>query len=304
MAKISNSKLIVILIACFLFPSAACAARLYLEPAEGEYHQGDTFIVNARIDIEQDCVNTVKADIGFSTDLMEAVDFSYGNSILTIVPEAPEIKEDAGIISFSGGMPGGFCGALPGDPGKSNLLGKIIFKVNAGSTGNAEVKFLNTSQVLLNDGLGTRADLATEGAVFTVLAGAVEAPQTEWQTELEKDTIPPEPFDIKINRDPAVFDGKYFITFNTTDKQTGVDHYEAKDGRGDWRRVQSPYVLEDQSLEGIIKVKAVDKAGNERIAQYGTEIRTFLMWILIGLAATTLAWFSIRKYGKKPRSKI
>jgi hypothetical protein len=33
-----------------------------------------------------------------------------------------------------------------------------------------------------------------------------------------------------------------------------------------WVRAESPYVLKDQTLNSIIRVKAIDKAGNEYIA--------------------------------------
>ena len=122
-------RIILITILLFLFfPLSSWAAVLYFEPAEGEYYQGDTFVVNVRVDTEEECINTVKADIGFPSDFLEAIDFSHGNSVLTIFPEAPKIQKEAGLISFTGGVPGGYCGILPGDPGKSNLLGKIIFK--------------------------------------------------------------------------------------------------------------------------------------------------------------------------------
>ena len=39
-------------------------------------------------------------------------------------------------------------------------------------------------------------------------------------------------------------------------------------GRADapWKTVRSPYVLEDQSLSSTIRVRAIDKAGNEYVA--------------------------------------
>ena len=35
-----------------------------------------------------------------------------------------------------------------------------------------------------------------------------------------------------------------------------------------WEKVVSPYVLKDQSLNSVIRVKAVDRAGNERIVEF------------------------------------
>lgn len=257
---------------------------MYLDPVEGEYHQGDTFVVQIKIDVKDECINTIEANLSFPQDILEAVDFSQGDSILTLWVSPPSIEQEAGLISFTGGIPGGYCGFLPGDPGESNLLGKLIFSVKPSLTEskNAPVRFLNTSQVLLNDGLGTPAKLSTEKAVFAILPGISEVPKKEWQEELAQDKIPPEVFEIAINQNPSIFDGKYFITFSTVDKQTGVDYYETKEGRGEWQQAVSPSLLEDQSLKSIIKVRAVDKAGNERMVEYSPS-RAMLPYLIIAL---------------------
>ncbi len=282
MTKILNSKPIIALIVSFVFlPATTFAAVLYLEPSAGEYHQGDAFMVDIRVDTTEECINAVEAYLSFSPQALEAVDFSQGSSMLAVWLTSPKINQEEGTISFSGGIPGGYCGVLPGDPGKSNLLGRVAFRAKKTNQARvAAVKFSDDSQVLLHDGAGTLADLVLRGAEFTILSGVSKEPISEWQAELEKDDIFPESFKVEINRDPSIFDGQYFITFNTTDKQTGIDYYEVKEGRGEWRRAVSPYLLEDQSLKGIIKVKAVDKAGNERIAEYGAK-KPLPYWIVI-----------------------
>lgn len=300
-----------------MFPSMMEAANLYLEPSSGEYQPGDTFLVEVRIDTEGECINTVSADLSFSQDILEAIEFSQGNSILTIWLKKPEILQESGLISFIGGIPGGYCGILAGDPGKNYILGRIIFRVVSREVprGLARVVFRDDSQVLLNDGLGTPAKLITKGAVFNISPEPFDATQgrNEWQEEIGKDNIPPESFKIEIHQDPAIFEGKYFIVFSTTDKQTGLDYYEIleADERGyqrgttrkaEWKKGDSPYLLEDQGLKSIIKVKAVDKAGNERITEYLPPEKPFSYWIivltLIGMGAI---WWIIRKfrYGKK-----
>ena len=272
-------------ISLFIFlPSLSSAAVLYLEPEEGDYYRGDTFIVNLRVDTENECINTIEANLSFSQNVLEVIDFSNGDSILNLWVSPPYVNQESGLISFAGGIPGGFCGPLPGDPGESNLLGKIIFQVKSVRepfSDNAAIKFLDNSQVFLNDGFGTPAKLSTKRAVFSIFPGTPGTSKREWLEELEQDKIPPEPFEIGISQDPLIFEGKHFIAFSTTDKQTGIDYYEVKEGKKDWQRFVSPYLLEDQSLESIIKVKAVDKAGNERIAQYPSLGTPLLYWIIV-----------------------
>jgi hypothetical protein len=267
-----------LLFGVILFPNIACAAKLYLEPSEGEYYQGDTFIVKVKIDTEDECINTVEAKIEFSQDILEPIDFSRGDSILSLWVKEPNFSViscnepggSCGLVEFSGGIPGGYCGIIPGDPGESNLLGEIIFRAISSNISpiSTQVAFQNNSQVLLNDGFGTSSKLTAKGAVFTISPEKLKPPKDEWQEEIRKDTILPEPFQIEVLKEPLMFEGKYFIIFQTLDKQTGLDYYEVKEGKKDWQKAESPYLLKDQNLEGIIKVKAVDKAGNERIAEH------------------------------------
>jgi len=290
----------------FLVFSFCDAAVLYLEPSAGQYQLGDTFGVEIKIDT-QECINVVEANLKFPPNILKAIDFSQGNSIITLWVKQPEINQESGLISFSGGIPNGYCGRVLGDPQESNLLGKIIFKVSE-ITGEAkidlaEIKFLS-SQVLLNDGRGTKAELTDRGAKFKILS-KLETPKDQWREEIKSDDIPPEAFEIKISRDSTAFEGKYFITFSTTDKQTGIDHYEMKEGKRDWETITSPYVLKNQGLTNDVLVKAVDKAGNERIETLKALRRPIWEYILYGFLALILisviikiSWHSILKIFK------
>ncbi len=300
-----------VLVSCLL-PLGAGAVSLYLEPPEGQYQPGDTFSVEIKVDTEGECINAVEASLSFS-QILNAADFSRGKSIITLWIQPPKINQEKGEISFSGGIPGGYCGRVSGDPGASNLLGKIIFKipgmiVRESEESFLEVKFLDTSQVLLNDGLGTVAGLTTQGAIFKIVPQRTEPLKKGWLEEIKQDVFSPEPFQIKIQQEPTAFEGKYFIIFVTTDKQTGLDHYEVKETRNrhetehettlNWKVAESPYLLKDQGLKSIIKVKAVDKAGNERTAEYIPEIlkKPFPYWIiLLILGGVGVVWRLIRK---------
>lgn len=293
--------IVVSIIGFILLPASVFAAILYLEPSEDEYQPGDTFIIEARIDTKEECINTVEVNLSFPQDILKAIDFSQGNSILTLWVKTPEIIQESGSISFIGGIPGGYCGRISGDPGESNLLGKIIFQAKETNKEqlSAKLEFLDTSQVLLNDGLGTSAELFTKGAMYTVLTKPLKPLKDEWLEELEKDDTFPESFKIEIHQESAIFEGKYFITFLTTDKQTGIDYYEVKEGRKNWKITNSPYLLEDQTLQSKILVKAVDKAGNERIAEYSPPQKPFSLWIiiliLIGIIVLTIYKFTPKK---------
>ena len=274
-------------------PLGAEAAVLFLESSQGEYSLGKTFIVQIKLDTEGEEINAVEIHLAYPKEILEMVDFSDGGSVLELWVKKPEIEKQ-GDVSFIGGVPNGFNG--------KGLIGKIALRAiretaQNGTQSHAKIEFLDSSQILLNDGKGTSAKLATKGAVFQILAQEAEISKNEWQEELKEDNTPPESFEIEVSKDPSMFDGKYFIAFSTIDKETGIDHCEIKEGNGNWQEAISPYLLEDQSLKSIIKVKAVDKAGNERIETLYPEGRSFPYWIiiLILIGMVVIGWF-IKKY--------
>jgi hypothetical protein len=134
---------------------------------------------------------------------------------------------------------------------------------------------------LLNDGQGTEAPLRLLGGKFTLDKEAGSGINDVWREDVRNDNVTPESFSIELVKDEEgiYFNGKNFIVFTTTDKQTGISHYEIMEepvlefsqfswGGADvaWIKADSPYVLKDQSLNSTIRVKAVDKAGNEYVA--------------------------------------
>lgn len=270
----SKFKILCIFVFCFVLfgvPTLARAAVLYLSSSSNEYHQGDTFAVDIRLNSENEYINAVESRLTFPADILEVKDLSLGDSVLNLWIQTPKVSEPD-TISFSGGVPGGYNGA-------DSLLAKIIF--SAKKSGPGEVRYQPDSQVLLNDGLGTKANLLLQGLTLNILAGQLELPKDEWQEAIKDDIIPPELFKIEIHQAASIFDGKYFLVFSTNDKQTGVDYYEVLEGQSDWQRAESPYLLTDQKLQGIIKVKAVDKAGNERIAEIKPPAKPLPYWLMI-----------------------
>jgi len=268
---------LIIFIILLSLPFIAKGAILYLSPATGQYQVGDTFMVEIRLDTQGEYINAVEANLNFSSDILEVKDLSQGNSVLTLWVKEPTVSQ--GVISLAGGTPGGYQGA-------NGILTKIVFKARVQGVG--QVNFLNNSKALLNDGRGTEAELSTKNGSFSVLAKKLEAPKDQWQKELGEDKTAPLPFKIEISRNPAIFEGKYFITFSTTDKETGVDHYEVKEGKRDWEKAVSPYVLKNQNLTSDIWVKAVDKAGNEWVEIVKAARKPIWEYVLYGILCLIL----------------
>lgn len=272
--------------ACLLFilTHTVSAATLYIDPAQSELPRGDSRSYAVRIDVDEDeCINAVDATISYS-EVIRAVDVSRGDSILSLWLEDPVIDEANKTITFAGGIPNGYCGRIQGDPRLTNVIAEIIFRapsfsIGRGDNNDARIVFEDQTRVFLNDGAGTEASLVTKNAQIALTDSLSSSVNDEWTEEVNADTRPPEAFSIELVQQEGVFGGKYFIVFNTTDKQSGIDHYEVMEepleesglfrwGAVDapWTETRSPYVLKDQNLRSTIRVRAIDKAGNERIA--------------------------------------
>ena len=273
----------------FFFSSAGIvdAASLYIDPAVATILRGDTVTMAVRLDTDEaagECVNAVDAVITYS-EAIDLVDVSTGDSIFSVWVEPPTIDKVNRKVTFAGGIPNGYCGRVEGDPRLTNTIVELIFRSPGFSIGggepmvNAQVEFDPVTSVYLNDGQGTIAPLQTYGATVDLSNDPGIQIDDRWRDEVAADTVPPAEFSITLERNNTAFNGKYFIVFNTTDKQTGIDQYQVMEepvsqlgaftwGRADapWVTARSPYVLEDQSLNSIIRVRAIDKAGNEYVA--------------------------------------
>ncbi len=316
-----------------LLASPALAAEVYLDPAQATFAPGDVFAVKVKLNTQGDCINTAQIAIKFNGPL-RLVDFSAANSLLNLWlkrPDSQEIKQanQKQKIVFIGGIPGGYCGVVRGDMGESNILGELFFTAatsSAAKTSAAKIGFGPETKILLHNGQGTAAKLSARAAEIKISPQARPV-GNQWQAVIAQDQISPEPFVIELLKNKSMFAGQYYIMFATRDKQSGLDHYEVKEQKlrpfaryawlkklsslfyqpptASWQRVSAPYVLKDQSLSSLISVKAVDKAGNERVVEYFPEqkpIITNRQWLIISslLFAFVLAWFVLKIFKHKP----
>lgn len=288
----------------FFFSSSQKAegAILFFQPQEGKFFKNDVFLIEVRVNTERETINAVQLEINFPPQLLEVVSVSDGGSIFSFWPEHPTFSNEKGKITLTAGIPGGFQGE-----------GKIIslfFKANLTEEMPiaGQIYFNENSKLFLNDGQGTEAKTTFLPGLYQILPADGEN-KNQWQEELNKDKNPPQPFQLKLSQDPLIFDGKYFLSFQTVDLETGIDHYEVKEGKNNWQVVNPPYyLLIDQNLKSKVLVKAIDKAGNERIAEFVPQ-RPFykphpLIFALI-LATVIILFYHrfLRKKGSLFRNK-
>jgi hypothetical protein len=288
-------------------PFSADAALMYIDPPQGQYGRGDTFMLSVRLEPEDECVNAAHVEVAYPKETLRAVDFSRGDSIFSLWVEEPKIDLERGVVTFSGGIPGGYCGRIKGDPVLTNVLGKIVFTAINTDESEARVALTESSVAYLNDGGGTLAPLSRAEALFQ-LATTAQTSGNPWLTEVGEDAIPPEAFTIEIQSTRDVFDGHYYAVFSTLDKQSGIDHYEIFE-KDVWKPVTSPHRLYDQSLRSGVQIKAIDKAGNERFGEYVEgSAPPRLAWpvaeyALIALfICAVIGWFVFGFHRRKPEA--
>ena len=282
----------VLLIVFFVTPICfVSATHIYLDTETKTHGNLDTFYIPVRVDVQKgECINSVKVSISYNPSEISIKDISIADSILSLWTQKPSIKktngEEDGMIAFEGGIPGGYCGRVVGDPGKTDVLVKLVVAGAPGVLADNEAKTANiivepSTKVYLNDGFGSEADLTVAGLEL-VLRKSTTTPNNVWLSDIKSDNIAPELFDITLIKGPSQGNKKSYIIFNTVDKQSGIDHYEVLETDPDrfgflalfpnkeshWVFADSPYVLRDQKLHSKIMVKAVDKNGNERVIEY------------------------------------
>jgi hypothetical protein len=257
-----------------LVPFVSNAATLRIDPAINNVGIGDVFVVNVRVEVDkEECVNAGSIIINYPSNLLRLNTLSKGESIFTLWLDE-KIDHNAGKASFTSGIPGGYCGHTSGDPGKTNIIGKLVFQYIGSNIGDvSNIAFASETEVISNDGLGTKAELSVFPAQVTLIAS--DKTKNEWLEIVKKDTFPPEIFTPLIIQDTTIKDSPFVAVFDTIDKQSGVEHYEIveEDPRSFGFRIgsrvkaklsqaKSPYVLQDQSLSSRIVIRAYDHAGN------------------------------------------
>jgi len=319
---------ILLFLFCVMAP-VANAATLYMDPNTVSLNRGDAAKVSVRLDTDEaagECINAIDAVISYSANIIP-VDISIGKSIFPIWVEAPTINKENNTISFAGGIPNGYCGRVQGDPNLTNTLVEIFFRAPGMQVGGgdertaATAQFTDETTAYLNDGAGTPAQLQKIGANFTLGDSIGSEILDPWSGDVQNDNIPPEEFSATVEK----IDNKWFVVFNTTDKQTGISHYEVIEetisqsqlfdfgaATAPWVETRSPHLLKDQTRNSVVRVKAIDKAGNEYVATVPvdesarrftltTDVMIVASGVLVGLLVLFILgyWLMRRRRMKK-----
>ena len=234
------TSLVVTLALLGVLPLAAHAGTLTLSQEEG------TRFVHVGLDTGTETINAIEGTIDLGGGKLSSLTFA--GSVVPLWLERPSPDS----LHFAGTIPGGFTGSE----------GKLFTMVVAGS-GEPRIAFMGL-HAYLNDGNGTPTTLSVAPLVTKPGSGAALSP----------DTGVPEFSEVRIARDPSIFDNAWFVTFNAQDGDSGVAGYEVAERPGirtdrqdtlHWRAASPPVLLEDQSRGSTVFVRVHDVAGNERV---------------------------------------
>lgn len=272
--------------------SSASALTLYVEKPSGVVQVGDTVVIKVLLDTENKEVNALEGMISLSGDVV--VDAIHtGGSVFTLWPVAPVFKNQQ--ISFTGGTPSSVFG------GKLNVFTIALTPRKTG------IITFDVSRLVgyLADGTGTPIPSYTKNITTFSVAEKINDVRNDLKDALENDTNPPQKFSIEYSRDLSVHDGKVFLSFYTTDAESGVQKYEVTEEGKTYTVTDNVYVLKNQNLVGDVTVVAVDTAGNTRSEHItfgaGTSslFKTLAIAIVLVLIRLGMWWF-----GKKRDEKI
>lgn len=308
MKKYFLSILIVLLAALSFLPRPGLAAEVVFEPSMVAVPHPQKYTVTLLIDTQGESINAIEGSLSVNPSAGAPLAVSDSGSIITYWIDRAEWNSQKKTVDFRGAIPGGFVG-------KGILFSIVMPKIDTVSVTSKPLVFTNF-RALRNDGLGSQARVSF-GSFALGQRNAQVADAINGQLYIEDqqaDNVPPEVFSPQIARDGRVFDGQWFITFSTQDKQSGIDHYEIQESRsgrisaGGWKQAESPYLLEDQELHSYVFVLAIDRQGNERVIKvypryplpwterYGRGLFIFGGVILL-VAAALIAHRSMRKTG-------
>lgn len=260
-------KILTILNTLIFCATPAVAAELYLAPSQSITGQGNVYLVDVKIDSQNEEINAVESTLYYPKTLV-LKNIQTGQSLINFWVKPPEattsLKKGFNAIGFSGLTPGGL-----------TTGGGVVasFSFRSATSSREEKSFLLTlanSRVLLNDGRGTAANLTVKNVTLSAAVPAAEPNQAISGNQVS-DSIPPENFTVAVSKNPNLFDNKWFVAFLASDKQSGIDHYEIQESlnpdanQANWRVATNPAVLLDQTRKSYILVKAVDRYGQSKI---------------------------------------
>ncbi len=260
-----NKKIYFFILVCstVFLPGSVSASSVSIDTNHSEFFVGDTILFSVRIDSEGKNINAVEGEVvlDHAADAVSLTDLNTSGSQLSLWPIKPLPSEHNTRISFAGGSPGGFTS-------NNAIVFNVVLKLQ--EAGQVALS-LDHIGVYVNDGKGTKDAVSVKDLTIDVLPKKSDAqPVDDWSAIVLNDTTPPEPFEVYAGQEGSVFDGKKFLSFSTTDEQSGISYYEVTEDNIPPVRSNGTYVLQEQNKPVKVTVIAYDSASNARESIYNS----------------------------------
>lgn len=255
---------------------------------------GDTVRVDVLMDTEGASLNVVEGNVLMSSfDSISIKELSVSNSNLNYWVRNPSWSEKEGIISFIGGAPGGF---------KQSKA--LLFHVYFTALKSGQVQ-ISSGQVkaYLNDGKASAARVSFLPLNVVIKEKTDVATKDEWKGTLTRDLTAPSGIMVDLGQDPSLFDGQKFLNISAIDAESGIDHFEVREGNRSPVRTTGNYVLQNQENLEPITIYAFDKSGNisskNLVAQKNVAVSSGLAPYIFGALILIILLFVAYKIIKR-----
>lgn len=249
-------------------------------PNSNTQAQGSQFYVDVLVDTQGTAVNGLSGDL-LITKNAKIVRIEDGGSVVKNWVSRP-LPGNA--INFSGIIPNGFNGYLNAtSQDKKGLVFRVVLESKDGTKNNQKIDLqLNNLIATKNDGEGTIINAKNQNISIDVSSSG-----SSTSYELNDNEKPEVSYEIVS--DENLFDGKKVLVFSVVDSKSGFKNAYVKEGMNDFVPATSPYLLEDQSLKGIILIKVIDNAGNESLVTIRPSLVSYLNFGILGMALIFVA---------------
>ena len=248
-----NKYTILLICTLTLLPFKVSAIDIFANKG-GYATANDTILLKVYINTEGVEINSIDGTIIINKPEI-VKNILVGGSIFSLWPNKPSLLKNE--ISFAGGSTAGVSGP------SLHLFTIAVKPENAGDI----ILSVKKANVYKNDGKGTSVPVPVKDIKVSVDNASTNTTDS-LAGLIGSDKNAPKKFDVEVGHDPSVFDDKHFLSFNTTDEDSGIDYYEVTEEGFETVRSGSPYILRDQALKSKVIVKAYDKAGNTREALF------------------------------------
>lgn len=262
------------------------AASISLVPSSNTLGIEEQFYVDVMLNTEGTLVNGFEGSVILDNDNISFVRAEEGSSMVNLWVTKPTL--DGNTVKFSGIISNGFDGVIDPFNPKVKLPGLMIRLVFIAKKPGSLIISSSDSYVTLNNGLGTVVNIPSSQVSLLV--------ENRYNPYIYKsfNDVSPE-IEAYIVRDPNLFNNKYTLVFNPKDKQTGIKEVLVKEGRRDWKKAESPYLLEDQSRHSLIAIQAtnysdasvsmsIEGVPHKRISIVNVSVILFIMIVLFFVA--------------------